>query len=217
MHLVCICRRVVLSAWSSAHSRVIHGSVYPREGAWRRLRACNSRLVQGKLGSSSGSVPLVQLVFLLRFTACVVGVFVVAGAGCGISGRCRSRRKGLRWARSHWCAVPGRRRAGCSAVCCCFLVSITDSNYKPHSVQRQQRNTEHAVASTPPHIATTEASTRTGKKNPSNARREKNPDQTSGSAKPGRPTKLHNYLSLCLLYTSPSPRDRTRSRMPSSA
>jgi len=27
---------------------------------------------------------------------------------------------------------------------------------------------------------------------------------------------LH-YLSRCLLYTSPSPRDRTRSRMPSSA
>ena len=28
---------------------------------------------------------------------------------------------------------------------------------------------------------------------------------------------LHNYLNTCLLYTSPSPRDRTRSRMPSSA
>ena len=27
---------------------------------------------------------------------------------------------------------------------------------------------------------------------------------------------LHSYLN-CLLYTSPSPRDRTRSRMPSSA
>ena len=26
-----------------------------------------------------------------------------------------------------------------------------------------------------------------------------------------------SYLSSCLLYTSPSPRDRTRSRMPSSA
>ena len=26
-----------------------------------------------------------------------------------------------------------------------------------------------------------------------------------------------DYLRLCLLYTSPSPRDRTRSRMPSSA
>ena len=25
------------------------------------------------------------------------------------------------------------------------------------------------------------------------------------------------YLGICLLYTSPSPRDRTRSRMPSSA
>ena len=28
---------------------------------------------------------------------------------------------------------------------------------------------------------------------------------------------LHSHPSLCLLYTSPSPRDRTRSRMPSSA
>ena len=27
----------------------------------------------------------------------------------------------------------------------------------------------------------------------------------------------NNLLKLCLLYTSPSPRDRTRSRMPSSA
>ena len=26
-----------------------------------------------------------------------------------------------------------------------------------------------------------------------------------------------NYTEACLLYTSPSPRDRTRSRMPSSA
>ena len=28
---------------------------------------------------------------------------------------------------------------------------------------------------------------------------------------------LNRYLGICLLYTSPSPRDRTRSRMPSSA
>ena len=28
---------------------------------------------------------------------------------------------------------------------------------------------------------------------------------------------LNHYLESCLLYTSPSPRDRTRSRMPSSA
>ena len=28
---------------------------------------------------------------------------------------------------------------------------------------------------------------------------------------------LFNQISVCLLYTSPSPRDRTRSRMPSSA
>ena len=27
----------------------------------------------------------------------------------------------------------------------------------------------------------------------------------------------HGLVSICLLYTSPSPRDRTRSRMPSSA
>ena len=30
-------------------------------------------------------------------------------------------------------------------------------------------------------------------------------------------TALKTLLGLCLLYTSPSPRDRTRSRMPSSA
>ena len=29
--------------------------------------------------------------------------------------------------------------------------------------------------------------------------------------------EIHAYLNSCLLYTSPSPRDRTRSRMPSSA
>ena len=29
--------------------------------------------------------------------------------------------------------------------------------------------------------------------------------------------KYHLKLIICLLYTSPSPRDRTRSRMPSSA
>ena len=28
---------------------------------------------------------------------------------------------------------------------------------------------------------------------------------------------IARYMSICLLYTSPSPRDRTRSRMPSSA
>ena len=31
------------------------------------------------------------------------------------------------------------------------------------------------------------------------------------------PNHLHVPYSICLLYTSPSPRDRTRSRMPSSA
>ena len=29
--------------------------------------------------------------------------------------------------------------------------------------------------------------------------------------------RLYGHLNGCLLYTSPSPRDRTRSRMPSSA
>ena len=33
----------------------------------------------------------------------------------------------------------------------------------------------------------------------------------------GRIFLLENYADNCLLYTSPSPRDRTRSRMPSSA
>ena len=32
-----------------------------------------------------------------------------------------------------------------------------------------------------------------------------------------RPDKYHAFVRVCLLYTSPSPRDRTRSRMPSSA
>ena len=31
------------------------------------------------------------------------------------------------------------------------------------------------------------------------------------------PSKKKRYYNTCLLYTSPSPRDRTRSRMPSSA
>ena len=30
-------------------------------------------------------------------------------------------------------------------------------------------------------------------------------------------TIVQGYFNICLLYTSPSPRDRTRSRMPSSA
>ena len=32
-----------------------------------------------------------------------------------------------------------------------------------------------------------------------------------------RPKGLNIFVKSCLLYTSPSPRDRTRSRMPSSA
>ena len=38
------------------------------------------------------------------------------------------------------------------------------------------------------------------------------------STYPGRDMELaENDMEICLLYTSPSPRDRTRSRMPSSA
>ena len=37
----------------------------------------------------------------------------------------------------------------------------------------------------------------------------------TGSDQYGDP--VHNSMYRCLLYTSPSPRDRTRSRMPSSA
>ena len=33
----------------------------------------------------------------------------------------------------------------------------------------------------------------------------------------GKSPASESYLKSCLLYTSPSPRDRTRSRMPSSA
>ena len=39
---------------------------------------------------------------------------------------------------------------------------------------------------------------------------------SSNTRKDGQAKSLGEYLS-CLLYTSPSPRDRTRSRMPSSA
>ena len=37
------------------------------------------------------------------------------------------------------------------------------------------------------------------------------------AAKAGKGGRLFGAVSGCLLYTSPSPRDRTRSRMPSSA
>ena len=49
-------------------------------------------------------------------------------------------------------------------------------------------------------------------------------NQNSGSANQDKNNEyINHYLSgnpiiyICLLYTSPSPRDRTRSRMPSSA
>ena len=40
---------------------------------------------------------------------------------------------------------------------------------------------------------------------------------TSGNSVPALPFGLLRVAGGCLLYTSPSPRDRTRSRMPSSA
>ena len=39
----------------------------------------------------------------------------------------------------------------------------------------------------------------------------------AGGGVDGQVLVLHDMLGICLLYTSPSPRDRTRSRMPSSA
>ena len=39
----------------------------------------------------------------------------------------------------------------------------------------------------------------------------------AGNISTGLPAYLIEHLKACLLYTSPSPRDRTRSRMPSSA
>ena len=41
--------------------------------------------------------------------------------------------------------------------------------------------------------------------------------QTDGQMRTGRDVVIAALLGACLLYTSPSPRDRTRSRMPSSA
>ena len=41
--------------------------------------------------------------------------------------------------------------------------------------------------------------------------------QTEFSADPGTYWYVQDYLERCLLYTSPSPRDRQKSRMPSSA
>eukprot|EP00656_Telonema_subtile_P022381 TRINITY_DN23508_c0_g1_i1.p2 TRINITY_DN23508_c0_g1~~TRINITY_DN23508_c0_g1_i1.p2 ORF type:complete len:135 (+),score=25.88 TRINITY_DN23508_c0_g1_i1:145-549(+) len=41
--------------------------------------------------------------------------------------------------------------------------------------------------------------------------------EQSRAAKPVKVKKFSTHAENCLLYTSPSPRDRTRSRMPSSA
>ena len=42
------------------------------------------------------------------------------------------------------------------------------------------------------------------------------PPNVTGSLNMGHALE-HSIIDVCLLYTSPSPRDRTRSRMPSSA
>ena len=41
--------------------------------------------------------------------------------------------------------------------------------------------------------------------------------KAGGPSKFGNKKKKQLWIRICLLYTSPSPRDRTRSRMPSSA
>ena len=41
--------------------------------------------------------------------------------------------------------------------------------------------------------------------------------QGGGMGMPSNAIYIHELYNTCLLYTSPSPRDRTRSRMPSSA
>ena len=60
--LAFICRPVVPSTWSSALSRVVYGSVDPREGACRSVtaRARDCRLLQGELDSLCGAVRLVR-------------------------------------------------------------------------------------------------------------------------------------------------------------
>ena len=42
-------------------------------------------------------------------------------------------------------------------------------------------------------------------------------DDTNNENEKPKPTLRDYVVNSCLLYTSPSPRDRTRSRMPSSA
>ena len=44
-----------------------------------------------------------------------------------------------------------------------------------------------------------------------------NPEEFARAVQPIVRRELNEQLRICLLYTSPSPRDRTRSRMPSSA
>ena len=42
-------------------------------------------------------------------------------------------------------------------------------------------------------------------------------DEFNAAKDPMERLEIHRKIQGCLLYTSPSPRDRTRSRMPSSA
>ena len=44
-----------------------------------------------------------------------------------------------------------------------------------------------------------------------------NPPPSTGHQSASKHLQYQLYQKICLLYTSPSPRDRTRSRMPSSA
>ena len=44
-----------------------------------------------------------------------------------------------------------------------------------------------------------------------------NPDASKNAAEQFKNVIQSDLMDACLLYTSPSPRDRTRSRMPSSA
>ena len=46
---------------------------------------------------------------------------------------------------------------------------------------------------------------------------EEYPDDERNAQSAAALESLAEYVNSCLLYTSPSPRDRTRSRMPSSA
>ena len=76
----------------------------------------------GELGNLRGAVRLVRLAFLLRST-------VLEGEFCCCRCRLWHRRllvqhRGLCWARTQCCAVPGGRLAGCEPACCLFLAHV---------------------------------------------------------------------------------------------